>query len=129
MLFHHLLLITSGNIAVSSNPHRSEMVLDLVNRITKNLGSQVFGDKPVNAFSDAEMTSLNVDLLVLLLNASDVSDSTRSMAFQLGCYEVANKISLLLSCRFLNATCSCTCYAMLLFASKLQSARLRRFPQ
>ena len=100
VLLHHLILVAAHNIVVSSDPHRCEMVLALANRISQSASSALFAQGSVQESSmpKEELVSLNVDLLLLLLNASDRSDETRAMAFKLGSYDIANKISLLSSC-------------------------------
>lgn len=100
VLLHHLILIAAHNIVVSSDPHRCEMVLALANRISQRASAALFEPNATqeNSLPKEELVSLNVDLLLLLLNASDRSDVTRAMAFKLGSYEIANNISLLSSC-------------------------------
>ena len=97
VLLHHLILIAAHNVVVSSDPHRCEMVLSLVNRIAQRASAALLeqSSSQENALPKEELVSLNVDLLLLLLNASDRSDATRAMACKLGSYEIANNISLL----------------------------------
>ena len=98
VLLHHLILIAAHNIVVSSDPHRCELVLALANRISQRASTALFEPSSTqeNALPKEELVSLNLDLLLLLLNASDRSDATRAMAFKLGSYQIANTISLLL---------------------------------
>lgn len=96
VLLHQYLLITAGNIPFLQSPTRADRVLHLLTRACEGAGQWLFGKVPATTLEEEELVSLNVDMMLLLLNVCSGSDAIRIEAYRCGCYGLVNTISLII---------------------------------
>ena len=75
---------------------RAERVLRLLSQACEGAGQWLFGKVPSTALEEEELVTLNVDMMILLLNVCNGNDSIRIEAYHCGCYVLVNTISLII---------------------------------
>ena len=105
VLLHQYILITANNIPFLQSSTRADRVLRLLTQTCEGAGQWLFGKMPATALEEEELMTLNMDMMILLLNVCNGSDAIRIEAYHCGCYVLVNTISLIMrNDRFLNHT-------------------------